>query len=389
MRVLLSLAVAAAGVAPPLPAQAVAGAVYHDANGNGRRDAGEPGVGGVAVSNQQAVVLTAADGGFRLDGPGTGIVFVSVPDGYRPGGRFWAPAGPALAFGLVRAAPAAAFTFIHASDTHVQPSSVARMERVRAVAESVGPAFVLVSGDLVRDALRVPEAEARGYYALYLKTAAAFPAPVLSVPGNHELFGIERHLSLVSPDHPLYARGMYRHYLGPDYYSFTYGGIHFVALNSVDHADLWYHGHVDSTQVAWLERDLAVIPRGMPVVTYNHIPFFSASEAMRGYTEEPPAPTVIRVRGRPQFRHTVANARRLLELLWRHPYPLALGGHIHLREQLRYGFAGQGTRFEQAAAVAGGWQDGPIEAESGVTVYRVENGRIGPGEFVRLDPPRR
>ena len=51
-----------------------------------------------------------------------------------------------------------------------------------------------MTGDLVSDALRVGEAEARGYYDLYLDEARRFPVPVWSVPGNHEIFGIERHL---------------------------------------------------------------------------------------------------------------------------------------------------------------------------------------------------
>ena len=38
---------------------------------------------------------------------------------------------------------------------------------------------------------------------------------VWSVPGNHEIFGIERHSSLVSPAHPLYGKAMYRQRLGP------------------------------------------------------------------------------------------------------------------------------------------------------------------------------
>ena len=97
-----------------------------------------------------------------------------------------------------------------------------------------------MTGDLVRDALRVGEEEARGYYDLYTQEVPRFPMPVWSVPGNHEIFGIERHLSLVSPKHPLYGKGMYRQRLGPNYYSFTHGGVHFVGLDSVDVADLWY-----------------------------------------------------------------------------------------------------------------------------------------------------
>jgi hypothetical protein len=318
-------------------------------------------------------------------------VFVSVPDGFRAVGPFWrpVPAGSsgALEFPLAGIERPAAWSFVHASDTHVQSSSLPRIERLRALTDSLAPAFVLLSGDLVRDALRVPEAEARGYYELFRTAASRFGRAVWTVPGNHELFGIERHHSLVSPSHPLYGRGMYRDFLGPDYYSFTYGGIHFIALNTVAHDDLWYHGQVDSVQMEWLRADLGELPPDMPVVTFNHIPFLTASETLHGYTAGGPAPTVIEIEGRRQFRHSVANARDVLALLWRHPYPLALGGHIHLRESLRLELEGQRTRFDQAAAVVGGWRDGPFASVSGITVYRVVNGRIGEGEFVPLDPP--
>ncbi|MBA2305103.1 MAG: hypothetical protein H0W08_21085, partial [Acidobacteria bacterium] len=64
---------------------------------------------------------------------------------------------------------------------------------------------------------------------------------------------------------------MYRERLGPNHYSFTYGGVHFVGLDTVDIADLWYYEHVDEVQLAWLEADLARLPPGTPVVTFNHI----------------------------------------------------------------------------------------------------------------------
>ena len=58
----------------------VTGFVFEDSNGNGRRDSGEGGLAGVAVSNQHEVVESGADGAYRLTGPGYGVVFVSVPD---------------------------------------------------------------------------------------------------------------------------------------------------------------------------------------------------------------------------------------------------------------------------------------------------------------------
>ncbi|HEX6314482.1 MAG TPA: metallophosphoesterase [Gemmatimonadaceae bacterium] len=371
-------------------AQAVPGVVYLDRNANGRRDAGEAGVRGVAVSNQVDVATTDSSGAFVLPGRGTGVVFVSVPDGYRSSGRFWQPSSSAsIAFGLV-SAPASALTFVHASDTHIQPSAVVRFDRLRAIIDSVSPTFVLITGDLTRDALRVSEQEARGYYELFMREAARIPLPVWTVPGNHELFGIERHLSLVSASHPLYGREMYRHYLGPDYYSFTAGGVHFVGLNTADHLDLEYYGHVDTTQLRWLERDLAAVPSGTPIVTFNHIPLASAMPSIAGIWTEPPAPTLVRVKGKEQLRHVVSNLTELLQVVGPRPYPLALGGHNHAQEATRLGFEGRTPiRFEQTGAVVGHGGGGSLRMTSGVTVYRVRDGTISEGTFIRLDPPGR
>ena len=176
---------------------------------------------------------------------------------------------------------------------------------------------------------------------------------------------------------------MYRHFRGPDYYSFNAGGVHFVGLNSVDIDDMSYYGHIDSLQLAWLARDLAVVPAATPVVTFNHIPFFSAVETINGFKDGPPAPSVITVRGVSSFRHTVSNARDVLERVKGHPFPLALGGHMHVRELLRY--EGIATRFAQTAAVVGDTPGPGLTFPSGIMVYRVRRGVIDEGRFVRLN----
>ena len=260
-------------------AQTLSGVVFLDRNVNGVRDAGEPGIANVRVSDQDTVVASDASGAYHFPAiRGSGLIFVSVPDGYRSVGRFWQTTGDGLAFALAPAPNQARFTFVHASDTHISEQSAPRMRRLRAMSDSLRPDFVIVTGDLVRDALRVGEAEARGYYDMFAAERERFASPVYTVPGNHENFGIETHLSHVSPAHPLFARGMYHHYFGPDYYSFTYGGVHFVGLNTVDIDGEWYYGHVDSLQLEWLARDIAAIPKDMPVVTFDHIPFYSSAE---------------------------------------------------------------------------------------------------------------
>ena len=385
-RILGLALITALGIARP-QATAVSGVVFDDANRNGTRDGGEAGIAGVAVSNQDAVVTTDATGAFRLPTAGTGVVFVSTPDGYRTTGPFWRPADATrpLAFALARDAGGGELTFIHASDTHISPASLPRTQRLRALVDSINPGFLLITGDLVRDALRVPEAEAVGYYELFVKERNGFRTPVFTVPGNHEVFGIERDTSHVPITHPLYGRAMYRRYLGPDYYSFTRGGVHFVGLNTVDIDDQRYYGHVDSLQLAWLERDLAVLPATMPVVTFDHIPFFTTIEGLNGYSDRPPAPSLITVNGKTVFRHSVSNAGDVLAILRKRRHVLALGGHMHATERIEYEMSGVRTRFNQVSAVVGSSRGAGLESISGVTLYHVKNGEIDMGRFIPLE----
>lgn len=381
-----SLLIAAAMSAAPPPPTPVAGVVFDDTNRNGQRDAGERGLAGIAVSNQHDVAQTDADGRYTLPRAGHGVVFVSMPDGYTAVGRFWhavSAAPPGRVDFAVASQPApASFTFIHASDTHVSAGTIGRLQQLRAIVEARRPDFVLITGDLVRDALRVGEEEARGYFDLYTQEISRFPVPVWNVPGNHENFGIERHLSLVSPAHPLYAKGMYRQRLGPNYYSFTYGGVHFAGLDTADIADLWYYGHVDEAQLAWLAADLARLPPGTPVVTFNHIPFVTALEGVNGYRDDGPAPTLIKTGGRTVFRHVVSNFSDVLTVMRPHNWPLALGGHLHTRESITFE-SNVRTRFHQAAAVVGP-TDTVVPATSGVTLYRVKGRVVDDGEFIPL-----
>jgi hypothetical protein len=241
-----------------LCAQTLNGRVFVDRDVDGIRDQNEQGLAGVAVSNQDTVVLTDGSGAFQLPSPrGTAVVFVSVPDGYRSTGRFWRKATEDLEFALAPSPAGPAFTFVHASDTHISQQTAARTRLLRAVTDSLRPDFVLITGDLVRDALRVGQAEARGYYDMFAAERRVFRSPVFTVPGNHEIFGIETQRSGVDPAHPLFGRGMYRDYFGPDYYSFSRGGVHFVALNTV----AWTGRGTTATSTAHSWRGCGVISR--------------------------------------------------------------------------------------------------------------------------------
>jgi hypothetical protein len=364
----------------------ITGTVFLDNNANGKLDSGEPGIQGVAVSNQVLVVATDKDGKYQLpSGYGFGLVVISVPNGFSAT-SFWKTAvkdQSPINFPLRKAAQTSEFTFIHASDTHVSEKSLDRMKKFRDAVEKSNPNLVLITGDLVRDALRVGEGEATRLYELFKSEIAMIKPPVWNAPGNHEIFGIERHLSLVSTSHPLYGRNMYRHYLGPDYYSFNYGGVHFIALNSLEFDDLWYYGRIDSVQLEWLKQDVALIPKTTPIVTFQHVPLYSGGISLAAFEADGPGRTLENGKGGTQLRHVVSNSHAVFTILQGYNYPLALAGHHH--SQQRFTMEGIQTRFEQTAAVIGPSEEGVFKLPSGITVYKVRDGKIDGGTFVRLD----
>ena len=365
-----------------LAAQAVTGYVYEDRNKNGTKENNEPGIKGVTVSNQQSVVVTNENGMYTIPGKGFGIIFISMPDGYTTK-TFWQNATTtSLHFALTKKSSPATFQFIHASDTHISEASIGRMDKFRAVADSVNPDLVLITGDLVKDALRVNEKEATRLYQLFASESAKLKSSLWLAPGNHEIFGIERHLSLVSPKNPLYGRNMYRHFFGPDYYSFNYGGVHFIALNSLEFEDLWYYGRIDSVQIEWLKNDLAVISKSMPIVAFQHVPFYSGGMSMENFTEEGPGRSLEREHGVVQFRHVVSNADEIMTIFKPYNYILSLAGHYHYRQL--FSVEGVKTRFEQTAAVIAPVKLPYAILPSGVTVYKVVNGKIDAGHFIPL-----
>ncbi len=369
------------------PPSSISGYVFLDSNHNGIKDDNEKGIKGVAVSDQVNLVVTDDKGYYQIRGSaGFGCIFISMPDGYTSDHGYWQKVGMAakvsIDFPLVPTAPHTSFSFIQASDTHISEKTLDRMQKFRAVVDSVKPDFVIITGDLVKDALRVPEGEARGLFELFQKEIGKMNTPIWCIPGNHENFGIERQLSLVSPKNPFYGRNMYRYYFGPDYYSFNYGGCHFIGLNSLSFEDLYYYGHVDSTQLEWLKRDIAVVPLSTPIITFQHVPLFSGVLSMSAFKDNGFDRTVEWENGVLQYRHVVSNAQEVYAILSKHNYPLALAGHHHLQQKLT--MEGVQTRFEQTAAVIGPSEEAGLHHPSGVTLYRVVNGVIDEGRFIRL-----
>lgn len=365
----------------------ITGTVFEDRNGNNRQDVGEPGIPQVVVSDQVNTTLSDKKGNFSLkthnDFP---YIFISQLSGYT--GKFFYKKTPTLNFPLKKGKELSEFTFIHASDTHIDSLNLPRMARFREMADSVGASFILVSGDLIRDALRVDEKTAGAYYEMYVEEIAKFSMPVYSGVGNHEIFGIERDKSLVSSEHPLYGKKMYRHYLGPNYYSFNYGGIHFVSLDGVDYQNLYYFGGVDTVQLNWLKKDLNHLPEQMPIITFNHIPFMSPGFSFQKFDSHIfYGPQLLKQGDKLQHRHIVYNYPEVKKIIGNRPFPLALSGHYHAAQEAF--FTNSETVFAQTSAITrpDTFKFNGFTVRSGFTVYRVKDAEIISSQFVPLNFP--
>jgi len=226
-------------------------------------------------------------------------------------------------FALQPAPAPRTFSFVHASYPHIAPNNVERTGRLRQLVDSIRPDFTIVTGDLIFDAMSQQEARARSYFELFDAETRGFAKSLWTVPGNHDHFGIIPSRSHVAETHPLYDRAMYRLYRGPDYYSFTYGGVHFVGLNTLMTDDSAYYGRVDSLQLAWLRRDLATVSPSVPIVTFNHIPMVSAWELLGGFADMALVSSLRRVDGKTTDRHTVANVLEVMSAMRGHRWVVA------------------------------------------------------------------
>ncbi|MEQ9425438.1 MAG: metallophosphoesterase [Cyclobacteriaceae bacterium] len=369
-----------------LSAQGINGYVFLDENQNGLMDENEGGIANILVSNQITTTTTNSSGEFSFEGDRYGLINVVPPDGYRATSPHWLNTkNQNLNFGLTQSENKTTFTFIHASDTHLDDESLPRLQKFKLMVDSIKPDFVLITGDLIRDALRVPEERATSLYQMYADEISKFSVPVWSVPGNHEIFGIERHKSLVSKENPLYGKKMYHKYLGPNYYSFNYGGVHFMGLDAQSYNDLWYYGDIDPVQLEWIKQDIAQLENETPIVTFQHIPFLSAAISTFGFHDSWQLNVLVDIDGKKQYRHIVANSQEVFEVLRQKNFALALGGHFHHVQKTTFEFAERQTAFHHTAAIVGPTKVMDFEMKSGFTLYQVDDGNIDEGQFIELN----
>src|SRR5690606_4999115 len=152
--------------------------------------------------------------------------------------------------------------------------------------------------------------------------------PIFNTIGNHD------HDPYYVGD--WYAGGAWRNNLGPTYYSFNLGDIHYVVLDNTEYVnagasigvigDRSYNALIPDEQLEWLKKDLAAIQdKTKPLVIAMHIPLLNAPTISAGGEETTGS---VRVSG---------GTRLINEVLAPFSDVHVLSGHSHINWNKQYG----------------------------------------------------
>lgn len=107
----------------------------------------------------------------------------------------------------------------------------------------------------------------------YRKEISNFPVPYFQIMGNHDY-------DMKFTD-DFEAAGEFRRIIGPTYYSFNLGDVHYVVLDNMyyinNNEDRSHDTYVDSEQLAWLKKDLAYADKSKPVFVCMHCSAYDIS----------------------------------------------------------------------------------------------------------------
>ena len=247
-------------------------------------DGATPGAKGVSITDGYSVVKTDHRGRFSIvPNPSAVFLYVTRPSGYDVVGDWYKSLAAEVNFTLKPAAKTEnEFSFIHVTDTHVSQNRRSLVGLSRFVTEvnalEPGPRFVVNSGDLLNLNKALLNSPAAGHadFRSYVGIMNHLAMPHYNVAGDHTDSSY-RLADFPRGDHRC-AKALYWEYLGPHFFSFEYGKIHFVSV------DFGYHlgrrqivvkgkpleyptNRVQPMHLKWLADDMARRTHGTHVIT--------------------------------------------------------------------------------------------------------------------------
>lgn len=269
---------------PDVEGMTVKGVVSHDGEG----------ISGVVVSDGFEVTVTDAQGIYYLPSQKkTGFVFISIPGNYEVVNSGNAPQFFKHLRNNANKVEQRDFSLIEANnenhvvipmaDWHLANRNNDKEQFTNKVLPDVNASinkyaadgtkvYVITLGDMTWDIYWY-----RNKFGLneYIPFMNKLNCPVFNLMGNHD-------------NDPYYAddweaENKYRDVLGPTYYSFNLGKIHYVVLDDTEYLNSGgapgtvgarnYNGKVVQSQMEWLKKDLATITdKSTPIVVATHIP---------------------------------------------------------------------------------------------------------------------
>lgn len=175
-----------------------------------------------------------------------------------------------------------------------------------------------------------------------MKEIQKVECPVFNTMGNHD------NNPYLAAD--WLASQTYRKVMGPTYYSFNLGAVHYVVLDDIEYintgasqgviGDRNYNGVVAAEQIAWLKKDLAMLEdKSVPVVLAIHIPMYAN-------------PTTVDGQGNQTDRISLRNGSELLACLDGFANVHVLSGHTHINFSVE---ASESIMEHNTAAVCATW----------------------------------
>jgi hypothetical protein len=269
---------------PDVPGMNIKGVVY--SNGVGMP--------GVVVSDGYEVTVTDGDGIYYLASEKkTGYVFVSIPRGYEVAytvnaPRFFETLSAANVIDRrdfsLRPVNNDSHILLAMPDMHLanRNNDLAQfgqfLDDVNAVIADYTAAgkkvYGLTLGDQTWDAYWY---ENNFNLVQYVPWMNEIECPVFNVMGNHD------NDPYCANDWT--AEQAYRNVIGPTWYSFNLGKVHYVVLDNVEYTnaggapgkigDREYNSRIVADQIAWLQKDLATVAdKSAPLVVAMHVPLY-------------------------------------------------------------------------------------------------------------------
>lgn len=248
------------------------------------------GISGVVVSDGVEVTTTGPDGRYELEsGKGNGYVFISVPSGYESDSdgvlpRFFvhcsSPADKAERCDFhLREVDQSEYRMLAFGDMHLANRSFCKdFQQFHDFSEEINmtssvediPQYALTLGDMTWDVYW--EQNSFGLTDYILEIQKDFKGMQLfHTMGNHDNDPSQ------TGDGP--GESTYRKILGPNYYSFNVGKVHYIVLDDIMYKNepagtRDFFSEVTEAQLEWMKKDLQYVRKSTPVVVAMHSPLY-------------------------------------------------------------------------------------------------------------------